>query len=57
MKQAEPTSGDLPGNTGGVSVELAEPLLVVSVPDVHVAVTPSRGEGVILTVGGKNFFF
>ncbi len=40
----------MPGNTGGVAVELAESLLVVPVPDVHVAVTPTRREGVVLTV-------
>ncbi len=39
----------MPGNTGGVAVELAESLLVVPVPDVHVAVAPARGEGVVLT--------
>ncbi len=40
----------MPGNTGGVAVELAESLLVVPVPDVYVAVAPARREGVVLAV-------
>ena len=37
---------------GGEPVELAEPLLVVAVPDVDEAVTAPGGEGVVLPMEG-----
>ena len=38
------------GDGGGEPVELTQPLLVVSVPDVHEPVAPARRECVVLSV-------
>ena len=40
------------GDGGWILVELTQPLLVVPVPDVDEAVTPTSGEGVVLLVEG-----
>ena len=40
------------GNGGGEAVELAQPLLVVTVPDIDEAVTTAGGESVVFSVEG-----
>ena len=40
------------GNGGGEAVELAQPLLVVPIPDVDEPVAAARGKGVVLPMEG-----